>query len=75
MFLVLAVPEVPVMESAMCVCVFITAVPMKKLFAWGDWCECVCLLIIFFCSESLLLDRCCCSTGVCAGALGSESTL
>jgi hypothetical protein len=49
-----------------CVCVFITAVPMKKLFAWGDWCECVCLLIIFFCSESLLLDRCCCSTGVAA---------
>jgi hypothetical protein len=58
-----------------CVCVFITAVPMKKLFAWGDWCECVCLLIIIFCSESLLLDRCCCSTGVRAGALGSESTL
>ncbi len=25
----------------MCVCVFITAVPMKKLFAWGDWCVCV----------------------------------
>ena len=48
MFLVLAVPEVPVLESDMCVCVcvFITAVPMKKLFAWGDWCECVCLLII-----------------------------
>ena len=46
MFLVLAVPEVPVLESAICVCVFITAVPMKKLFAWGDWCECVCLLII-----------------------------
>jgi hypothetical protein len=22
-----------------CVCVFITTVPMKKLFAWGDWCE------------------------------------
>ena len=41
MFLVLAVPEVPVLESAMCVCVFITAVPMKKLFAWGDWCVCV----------------------------------
>ena len=75
MFLVLAVPEVPVLESAICVCVcvFITAVPMKKLFAWGDWCECVCLLIIIFCSESLLLDRCCCSTGV-RGALGSEST-
>jgi hypothetical protein len=34
--------------SLPCVCVrvFITAVPMKKLFAWGDWCECVCLLII-----------------------------
>ena len=46
MFLVLAVPEVPVLESAICVCVFITAVPMKKLFAWGDWGECVCLLII-----------------------------
>jgi hypothetical protein len=48
MFLVLAVPEVPVLESAICVCgcVFITAVPMKKLFAWGDWCVCVCLLII-----------------------------
>ena len=43
MFLVLAVPEVPVLESAICVCgcVFITAVPMKKLFAWGDWCVCV----------------------------------
>ena len=27
-------------------CVFITAVPTKKLFVWGDWCECVCLLII-----------------------------
>ena len=25
----------------MCVCVLITAVPMKKLFAWGDWCVCV----------------------------------
>jgi hypothetical protein len=24
-----------------CVCVLITAVPMKKLFAWGDWCVCV----------------------------------
>ncbi len=24
----------------LCVCVFITAVPMKKLFAWGDWCVC-----------------------------------
>jgi hypothetical protein len=23
------------------VCVFITAVPMKKLFAWGDWWVCV----------------------------------
>jgi hypothetical protein len=49
MFLVPAVPEVPVLESAICVCVcvfIITVVPMKKLFAWGDWCVCVCLLII-----------------------------
>jgi hypothetical protein len=44
MFLVLAVPEVPVLESAICVCVCVYyAVPMKKLFAWGDWCVCVCL--------------------------------
>jgi len=47
---------------------------MKKLFAWGDCCVCVFFLIVF-CSESLLLDRCCCSTGVRAGAIGSESTL
>ena len=33
-------------DKHMKVCVFITAVPMKKLFVWGDWCECVCLLII-----------------------------
>ena len=62
MFLVLAVPEVPVLESAICVCVcvFITAVPMKKLFAWGDWCVCVFLLIVFF------VLSLCCSTGVAA---------
>ena len=47
-----------------CVCVFITAVPMKKLFAWGDWCVCVCLLIIlhlfwvFAARQVLLLNRC-----------------
>ncbi len=62
MFLVLAVPEVPVLESAICVCVcvFITAVPMKKLFAWGDWCECV-----SFNYFALVLSLCC-STGVAA---------
>jgi hypothetical protein len=47
MFLVLAVPVVPVLESAICVCVCVYYCnTYEKLFAWGDWCESVCLLII-----------------------------
>ncbi len=59
-----------------CVCVLITAVPMKKLFAWGDWC--VCVSFNYF---ALVLSLCCSTgvaasaTGVLCGALGSESTL
>jgi hypothetical protein len=43
-----------------CVCVFITAVPMKNLFACGDWC--VCVSFNYF---ALVLSLCC-LTGVAA---------
>jgi len=67
MFLVLAVPEVPVLESAMCVCVcvYYCSTYEKAVRVGGLVCVCV-SFNCFFCSESLLLDRCCCSTGVAA---------
>jgi hypothetical protein len=75
MFLVLAVLEVPVLESAIyvCVCVYYCSTYDKAVRVRG---VCVCVFQLFYTrSESLLLDRCCCSTGVRGGALGSESTM
>jgi hypothetical protein len=53
-----------VLESAVCVCVcvFITAAPMKKMFAWGDWCVCVCVSFNYFALVLSLYS----STGVAA---------
>jgi hypothetical protein len=60
--LVLVVPEVPVLETAICVCVYHCSTYDKPVRVGGGVCVCVVVSL-------------CCSTGVRCGAFGSEYTM
>jgi hypothetical protein len=47
MFLDLVVPEVPVLESAICVCVYYCSTYDKAVRVGGGLCVCVCVVIIW----------------------------
>ena len=62
MFLVLAVPEVPVLESVMCVCVCVYYCSTYEKAVRVGGLVCVCVSFNYF---ALVLSLCC-STGVAA---------